>query len=81
MEEASPDPRGTGGQPNATPGVNGSVRSGMPRNTAAAGLTNGMTVDRCGPTSAMSLKKTRNAATVHSRPRAMTDRTTRRLGA
>jgi len=57
------------------PVVNRSPSTATPSAIATAGLMNVNTVARDGPTSAMSAKKTRNAAAVHTRASATTEAT------
>src|SRR5205823_11051378 len=73
---ASTEPARTSAKPATIPIVSLSLRSNTPTTAATAGLTYVMTVARTGPTSAMSAKKTRNAAAEQTTARPTTDSTT-----
>ncbi len=66
--------------PTAVAAVNASSRISTPSSTATAGFTYVITVDRAGPTSAMSWKKTRNATAVQITARPSTASVTRADG-
>src|SRR5439155_17425752 len=73
---ARTEPARTSAKPSSIPVVRCSFSRSTPTTAATAGFTYVITVARTGPTSAISAKKTRNAAAEQTTARPTTDSTT-----